>query len=616
VRRHLAALAGAVTLLFGAGAGTALADSPTQAALQAAGTSQSATSDATSTQVKPTNSATSVRIGSPGNDGSVDQSNTSAAASAAANLAGTTQQATQDQSGSGTQAAAQQAYTDQSADSSATSTQDHPSNSAISVRIGSPGNGGDVQQSNASEAESLAANAAKTDQAVQQQQQGSGSCKCGGGGTQVAEQKAKTDQSASSDATSTQYKPSNSAISVRIGSPGNDGSVDQSNTSAAGSFAGNLAKTDQSAQQSQGGSSCGCGGDAVQAAGQFAHTGQYADSDATSKQIDPSNSATSVRIASPGNGGDVRQSNDSFAGSFAGNAALTQQTADQQQGSGGHGSGVQALEQDAATWQDADSSATSTQYHPSNDVTGVRIASPGNDGSVDQSNSSTALSFAGNLAKTDQAASQSQGGSGCGCGGDAVQAVGQFAWTGQSADSSATSEQKGASNSVTPISIGGKGKDGHECGCQPYAPSPSNGGDVHQSNDSTALSAAVNLAATKQYADQSQGSSMSGCGCSPHGSSSYGMPKDSVPYDGGSSYKPKECGCSSTGVQAVGQFAKTDQDASSSATSTQWYPSNSVTPVRIASPGSGGSVYQSNDSFAGSLALNAALTRQWVAQQQ
>ena len=203
------------------------------------------------------------------------------------------------------------------------------------MRIGSGGNNGDVSQSNDSQALSFAGNAAKTDQSATQDSSGS-PCKCGGGGgLQAAEQKAKTDQSASSDATSTQYKPSNSAISVRIGSGGNDGSVDQSNSSAAGSFAGNLAKTDQSATQSQGGSSCGCGGDAVQAAGQFAHTGQSADSDATSKQVDPSNSATSVRIASPGNDGDVHQSNDSFAGSFAGNAAFTNQTADQQQGSGG-----------------------------------------------------------------------------------------------------------------------------------------------------------------------------------------------------------------------------------------------------------------------------------------
>jgi hypothetical protein len=573
VRRHLAALAGTCALLLGAGAGTAFADTPTQAVEQAAGTSQSATSDATSTQYKPSNSAISVRIGSPGNDGSVDQSNSSTAASAAANLAGTTQQATQDQSAGGTQAAEQQAYTGQSADSSATSTQVHPSNSAISVRIGSGGNNGDVSQSNDSTALSAAANAAKTDQTADQDSSGS-SCKCGGGGgTQAVEQKAKTDQSATSDATSTQYKPSNSAISVRIGSAGNDGSVDQSNSSAAGSFAGNLAKTDQSATQSQGGSSCGCGGDAVQAAGQFSHTGQYADSDATSKQIAPSNSATSVRIASPGNGGDVHQSNDSFAGSFAGNAALTQQTAGQQQGSGGHGAGVQALEQDAGTWQDADSSATSTQYHPSNDVTGVRIGSPGNDGSVDQSNSSTALSFAGNLAKTDQSAYQTQGGSSCGCGGDAVQAAGQFAWTGQSADSDATSEQKGASNSVTPVSIGGNkdhgygmdgyGKDGRDCGCEPKKAydSSSDGGDISQSNDSTALSAAVNLAATKQYADQSQGGA-------PMAQPSYGSksyePKsyDSKPYDS-KPYESKECGCSSAGVQAAGQFAKTHQDADS-----------------------------------------------------
>jgi hypothetical protein len=340
----------------------------------------------------------------------------------------------------------------------------------------------------------------------------------------------------------------------------------------------------------------------VQAAGQFAKTGQSAHSDATSKQIDPSNSATSVRIGSYGDDGDVSQSNTSLAGSFAGNAAATDQYADQEQGSGGGGTGVQALEQDAATWQDADSRATSFQFHPSNEATPVRIGSPGSGGSIDQSNTSAALSFAGNLADTRQDATQTQS-SGCGCGGDPVQAIGQFAKTGQSANSDATSLQKGASNSATPVSIGGYGGHKDGCGCESYAPksvcgcdSGSSYGDIRQANDSAAFSAALNAAATDQSANQSQGSSYA-----------------PLSTDGRSS-----CGCSygGTGVQALGQFATTGQRADSSARSEQWWPSNSATPVRIGSPGSDGSIDQANTSLAASLALNLAFTRQQAVQRQ
>jgi hypothetical protein len=504
VRRHLAALVAALAVLLSAGAGAALADTPTQAAEQVAGTSQSATSNATSTQYMPSNSAVSVRIGSPGNGGSVSQSNSSAAAAAAANLASTAQRAAQTGSGGGLQAAAQAAQTQQAATATAASTQDHPSNRAISVRIGSSGDDGDVSQSNASKAAALAANAAPTTQSADQRQSGSGS------------------------------------------------------------------------------TPCGCSGGAVQAADQHATTEQSADATATSRQDHPSNSAISVRIASPGNGGSVRQSNDSAALAKAVNAARTTQTADQGQGSGS-GSGVQALEQQAATGQDATAGATSTQSHPSNDATSVRIDSPGDDGPVSQSNDSAALSLAGNLAGTTQEATQAQAPSGCGCGGDRVQAVGQFAATGQSARSGATSEQAGASNSVTPVRIGGElGR----CGCGARKAPTSGGGSVSQVNDSLAVAGALNEAATDQRADQS---AMGGRAA---------------------------CGCSSGTVQAAGQFADTHQRGDATATSLQAWPSNTAGPVRIASAGSDGSVDQANRSLALGLALNAAFTQQAVVQRQ
>jgi hypothetical protein len=387
---------------------------------------------------------------------------------------------------------------------------------------------------------------------------------------QGVEQGAVTGQSATSNATSTQTNPSNSNVSVRIFSPGNAGSVSQSNNSAAGSAAINAAQTAQAVSQNQSGSG-------EQAVGQGAGTIQDATSNATSTQDKPSNSNIDVRIYSPGNNGDVEQSNNSIAGSIAGNAAKTEQGVEQNQGGGdkcgchGGGSGVQAVGQEAVTGQKAESNATSEQKHPKNENISVRIGSPGDNGSVSQENNSAALSLAGNLAKTEQAVSQNQAG-GCGCGGDQVQAVGQKAITGQKADSSATSTQKGAQNSNLPVRIKSKGDDG----------------DVSQSNNSLALSAALNAAKTTQAVEQDQG----GCGCR--------MKK----HDAGA------------GVQAVGQWAETWQHANSDATSTQEKPSNTNAPVREKSEGGAGSVEQSNNSFAGSLALNLAHTLQYVRQAQ
>jgi hypothetical protein len=393
---------------------------------------------------------------------------------------------------------------------------------------------------------------------------------------QAVEQAAATGQSAESSASSTQTNPSNSNISVRIFSPGDNGSVSQSNNSVAGSVAGNKASTTQAVGQSQG------SGGGEQAVGQVAETIQKAKSHAESKQEKPSNSNISVRIHSEGDDGDVEQSNNSIAGSAAGNKAETSQGVEQAQGGGeegkkdkccGGGSGVQAVGQEAKTIQVAESEAKSVQEHARNENIPVRIGSKGDNGSVSQSNNSVALSFAGNAAKTTQAVEQAQGG-GCGChGGDAVQAVGQKAITGQFADSDATSIQKGAKNSNTPVRIHSEGDDG----------------DVEQSNNSVALSAALNAAKTEQLVGQSQGG---GCGCD-----------DRHKSDGAR-------------VQAVGQWAETWQKADSDATSVQWKPSNSNTPVREKSKGGGGSVSQSNNSLAASLALNLAATLQAVRQVQ
>ena len=156
----------------------------------------------------------------------------------------------------------------------------------------------------------------------------------GGTGIQAAAQEAYSKQYADSNAKSVQVKPSNSNISVRVLSPGDDGGVDQSNSSKAESTANNDNDTTQTLDQSQAAGGCGChGGELIQAAAQAAFNWQGAKSNAESKQIEPSNKALSFRLKSWGGSGYLNQANDSYANSYAGNDNDLNQTLRQTQGS-------------------------------------------------------------------------------------------------------------------------------------------------------------------------------------------------------------------------------------------------------------------------------------------
>jgi hypothetical protein len=573
----------------GSGSGSAV-----QTVDQKAGNHQDASSDATSHQSGASNANYPVSIGSPGDGGSVTQANDSSAKSAAGNKNEATQSASQG-AGSGpvvleegcgscggggapvVEDASQKAYNDQSADSSADSTQCCASNTNAPVRIKSDGGGGDVTQSNSSRALSAAGNENSTDQTADQS---AGS----GGAVQELGQKADSGQDASSDATSHQFGASNDNSPVRLKSDGDAGSVDQSNSSTAGSQAGNKNDTTQDATQDAGAGliemlkcndGCGQGGaPVVQKLDQKASNDQSADSSADSTQVGASNSNAPVRIKSDGGGGDVSQSNESGALSAAGNHNSTDQSADQSAGGSGGGATVQALGQKAENGQDVTSHATSEQDGASNANSPVRFESDGNDGSVDQSNSSVALSAAGNKNDTTQYASQNAGGlgapviseAGCGsCGGGTgatVQAAGQWASSKQSADSSADSAQSGACNTNSPVRIKSHGDDGH----------------VTQSNSSAAKSAAGNDNETSQSAAQGAG------------------------------------GWGGVNVQALGQKAWNGQGAWSHGSSMQYAPSNANAPVRLHSAGGGGSVAQSNASKALSAAGNKNRTCQGAVQ--
>jgi hypothetical protein len=160
----------------------------------------------------------------------------------------------------------------------------------------------------------IAANLNKTDQTTDQSQGGSGH---GSDATQVAGQEASNHQNADADATAVQLKPSNTASSIRVLSPGNGGDVSQSNSTTAVAAGLNGNKTDQSIDQSQGGASApsmlgektgykdpGKGSDSTQIAGQKATNSQTADADATALQVKRSKTTSSIRVRSPGGDGD------------------------------------------------------------------------------------------------------------------------------------------------------------------------------------------------------------------------------------------------------------------------------------------------------------------------
>lgn len=502
--KRMTTILGTLLLVLCFGAGQAVASDgggAAQTAGQSAQSGQTAGGTSGAYQAGPSNSASSIRVLSPGNDGAVSQTNSTTGGALAANGNTTSQDTDQSQAGGygsdQTQIAGQSAKNTQDANAAALAVQIAPENDVQSIRVLSPGNGGDVTQSNSATAGTAALNGNETDQSTDQSQSGGG---YGSDQTQVAGQAASSDQSADAGAAALQVKPSNSASSIRVLSPGDDGDVSQDNTTTAIGVAANGNTTDQSTDQSQTGA--GYGSSQTQVAGQEASNTQDADANAAAVQIAPSNTASSIRVLSPGNGGSVSQSNSTTAVAVGLNGNKTEQNVDQGQTGGtaapapreSHGydksgnasDATQIAGQKATNAQTADAGAVAFQVQPSNSASSIRVLSPGNDGDVSQSNSTTAVAAALNGNATSQSISQSQAGGRHG--GSTLQVAGQGSWSRQDAEAGAAALQLGASNESAPFRVG----------------SPGGSGSVEQSNDVTALAVALNLAATCQNLMQRQ----------------------------------------------------------------------------------------------------------------
>src|SRR5436309_11261296 len=274
-------------------------------------------------------------------------------------------------------------------------------------------------------------------------------------GTQTAGQDAQSGQMAGALSGTDQALPANGDLAAPVLSPTGGGTVSQSNDASSGAAAGNANDTDQAAGQTQlaGGGS----GDAVQAAGQLATNAQLAAAKSDTVQVAPSNDNLSVRVLSPGSDGSVSQSNTATSGAVAGNANDTDQKAGQTQLDGGSGDATQSSGQAAGNEQAALADSKTVQVAPNNDNISVRVLSPGDNGSVTQSNTASSAAAAGNANSTDQTAGQNQVGGGYG---DATQTAGQLADSKQAAAAGSETKQIAPSNSNIDVRILSPGSNG------------------------------------------------------------------------------------------------------------------------------------------------------------
>jgi len=265
----------------------------------------------------------------------------------------------------GSQTVDQSASSGQVAGAAAGAAQTNPSNTNVSIRVLSPGNDGSVSQSNSVDSDATASNRNSADQDATQSQSGgsTGAC-CGSGSTgiQSSSQTAANQQAAAALSLATQRNASNTNVPVRVGSSGNDGSVSQSNSADSDASASNRNSADQDATQTQssgGGTCCQAGSTGIQTSDQNAENAQAALAASEAKQYNPENTNVTIRVLSPGNGGNVSQTNSVDSDADAHNSNSADQDATQRQSSGGSdchctgSTGIQTSDQDAKNEQAA-----------------------------------------------------------------------------------------------------------------------------------------------------------------------------------------------------------------------------------------------------------------------
>jgi hypothetical protein len=203
---------------------------------------------------------------------------------------------------------------------------------------------------------------------------------------------------------------------------------------------------------------------------------------------------------------------------------------------------------------------------------------------VSQSNDVSSSASASNHNSTDQDIDQDQSSHpSCGCqaAGSGIQFADQSSWNRQDAGALSLATQTGARNDNSPVRVLSEGNDGR----------------VSQSNSVDSDASARNSNYTDQDADQDQRSSSD----------------------------PRGCGCNGLGIQVLGQQSRSEQGAFAASAAVQDFgrtecgchaAGNSNSPVRVWSPGSDGSVSQTNSATSSATAANSNSTDQDARQHQ
>jgi hypothetical protein len=566
---------------------------------QSAPSDQAALAASGAAQTQPSNTNVSIRVLSPGDDGSVSQTNSVDSDATASNENSADQDASQEQSSgsstgcctsgtTGVQTSSQSAANEQAAAALSLASQTGAKNTNVPIRVGSEGDNGDVSQTNSVESEATASNENSAEQSADQDQSsGSGSescCKSGSTGVQTADQKAENEQGAIAASKAEQSHPENTNVSIRVLSDGDNGDVKQTNSVDSEANASNSNSAEQSVDQEQSsgsgsGSCCKSGSTGVQTAGQKADNDQKAIAASAAKQDHPKNTNISIRVLSPGDDGSVEQTNSVKSEANASNENSAEQSVDQDQSSGSSGTGIQTADQKAENEQGALGLSLAKQEGASNKNIPIRVKSEGDNGDVEQTNSVDSEANASNENSTEQEIEQEQSSEGsgegkcCKSGSTGIQVAGQKAENEQDAKAASLAFQEHAKNTNAPIRVHSDGDDG----------------DVEQTNSVDSEANASNENSAEQSVDQEQSS------------------------EGGSEGK---CCSSGTGIQTADQKAESDQDALGLSLAAQKGASNTNKPIRVKSDGDGGDVEQTNSVDSEANASNENSAEQEIEQEQ
>ena len=324
-------------------------------------------------------------------------------------------------------------------------------------------------------------------------------------------------------------------------------------------------------------------------------------------------------------------------------------------GCGCGGTAIQQANQQAGTEQGALAASAAIQADPSNDASPVRVLSPGSDGSVSQSNNAASSAHSGNGAATTQNANQSQAGESCGCSdGLGIRCSDRRPRPSSRRpphcrrlcrSSATTTRAVGAvarRQAITPRRFGSGARARTAALISPTTPIPRRplGNRAATTQDGTQSESGSGIQVLGQQAETAQDAlsqppwQRSSVRPTPPRRFGSGARAAAVPshrpttqppqrrpgndastgQSGRQSIAGNRCGCAQLPIQVAGQWAGTAQLAPAFSAALQAWPSNNASGTDVRSPGTAGSLAQTNGAGSRGDAANGARSTEGVSQ--